>query len=159
MLSKILSYKCHVTNWGKAESITYIVHKLRKSPVMYSFPDGFSAAGATANTISNIRWGTDFLLKTVNNGQANSAIVYQVGNLSTDALLWQRPWDITESRPAFFLVPSDAGSDLLGPVVGALASAAIAIGEQEDKAYYTQLLSTAQQIYKLGSANSVGGPL
>ena len=98
-------------------------------------------------------------MKTVNNGAANSAIVYQVGNLSTTQPLWERPWDITGPRPAFFLSPGDAGSDLLGPVVGALASAAIAITEEADSEYYNQLLSTAQQIYKLGSANSVGGPL
>ena len=124
-----------------------------------SFPSGFSAAGATEDTLANIQWGTDWLLKTVNNGSANSAIVYQVGNLTTEALLWQRPWDMTEARPSFALTPSDAGADLLGPIVGALASAAVAMGESSNPTYYKQLMSTAQSMYRLGSANSVSGPL
>jgi len=48
-------------------------------PCPRSFPSGFEAAGATADTVDNIRWGADYLLKTVNNGAANSDIVYQVG--------------------------------------------------------------------------------
>ena len=44
-----------------------------------SFPNGFKAAGATTDTLNNIRWGADYLLKTVNSGAANSQIVYQVG--------------------------------------------------------------------------------
>ena len=127
--------------------------------VVCSFPNGFGAANAVAETKANIRWGTDFLLKAVNNGANNSAIVYQVGNLTTEAQSWQRPWDITAARPSFYLAPGDAGADLLGPIVAGLASAAIAITKETDQAYYTQLLKTAQQIYALGAVNAKGGAL
>ena len=123
-----------------------------------SFPNGFKAAGATADTLSNIRWGTDYLLKTVNNGAANSRIVYQIGNLTIESQDWSRPWDITRARPAYSLDAASAGADLLGPIVGALASSAIAIGSS-DKAYQTTLLTAAQQVYLLTALNAKNGVL
>lgn len=123
-----------------------------------SFPSGFKAAGATADTLSNIRWGADYLLKTVNSGAANSRIVYQVGNLTIESQDWSRPWDITRARPAYSLDAASAGADLLGPVVGALASAAVAFGDS-DKAYQQTLLTAAQQVYLLTALNAKNGIL
>jgi hypothetical protein len=94
----------------------------------------------------------------VNNGAANSRIVYQVGNLTIESQDWSRPWDITRARPAYTLSPADAGADLLGPIVAGLASSAIAIGTT-DKVYQTTLLTAAQQVYALAATNAKNGLL
>lgn len=87
----------------------------------------------------------------------NADIVYQLGNLTIESQNWDRPWDITRDRPYYALTQSAAGADLLGPIVGALASSAIAIGKSTDEAYYTQLLTAAQQVYKVAAVNAKGG--
>lgn len=124
-----------------------------------SFPDGFKTAGATQATLNNIRWGTDYLLKTVDNGAVNADVVYQMGNLTIESQNWDRPWDITRDRPYYALTQSAAGADLLGPIAGALAASAIAITKEADEAYYNQLLTAAQQVYKVAAVNAKGGAL
>ena len=64
------------------------------------FPKGYAKAGTQQQTLDNIKWGADWLVKAVGastNGSSNSSgIVYQTGNLTTDqtvrlpsAGLWQ----------------------------------------------------------------------
>lgn len=124
-----------------------------------SFPNGFKASGSTQETLDNIRWGADYLLKTVDNGAVNADVVYQMGNLTVESQNWQRPWDITNDRPYYALTQAAAGADLLGPVVGALAASAIALGKEADEPYYNTLLSTAQQVYSVAAVNARGAPL
>ena len=52
------------------------------------FPKGYAKAGTTQQTLDNIKWGADWLVKAVGtstNGSSNSSgIIYQTGNLTTD---------------------------------------------------------------------------
>ena len=127
--------------------------------MLCSFPNGFSAAGATSATLNNIRWGSDYLLKTVDNGTVNADVVYQMGNLTIESQNWARPWDITSDRPYYALNQASAGADLQGAIVAALAASAIAITKEADSGYYNTLLSTAQQVYSLAAVNARSGPL
>lgn len=58
---------------------------------LLSFPDGYQKADATADTLSSIKWGADWLVKAIGqgtNGTSNSStIVYQLGNWTTDQLV------------------------------------------------------------------------
>lgn len=82
-----------------------------------------------------------------------------MGNLTIESQNWERPWDITHDRPYYALTQSAAGADLLGPIVGALASSAIAITKKADPDYYNTLMTAAQSMYKVAAVNAKGGPL
>ena len=70
----------------------------------------------------------------------------QVGNATEDILAWSRPEDITAPRP-FYYVPVALGtSDLLGQLVGALASTALVFKETTPTTYDT-LMSWALPLY------------
>ena len=75
----------------------------------------------------------------------------QVGNLTQDVAWWGRPEDMTAERnprPAYFAYTAEGASDLAGQLVGALASASLAIGahgrDAGDAAYAAQLLQQAR---------------
>ena len=77
----------------------------------------------------------------------------QVGNLTQDVAWWGRPEDMTAERnprPAYFAYTAEGASDLAGQLVGALASASLAIGahgrDPGDAAYAAQLLQQAREL-------------
>ena len=77
----------------------------------------------------------------------------QVGNLTQDVAWWGRPEDMTAERnprPAYFAYTAEGASDLAGQLVGALASASLAIGahgrDPADAAYAAQLLQQARAL-------------
>ena len=53
---------------------------------LLAFPEGYAKAGQTASALESVRWGTDYLLKTIRTGNIKQTvdtgytIVYQVGN-------------------------------------------------------------------------------
>ena len=65
------------------------------SSIVSRFPDGYSQAGQTNNTLNTIKWGSDYLLECVGSGANGSSIVYQMGNLTISEMNWQAPEDIT----------------------------------------------------------------
>ena len=65
---------------------------------LLAFPEGYTKAGATTETLSGIKWGADWLVQTMGegaNGTSNStSIVYQMGNWTTDQLV--SPYRLTK---------------------------------------------------------------
>ena len=86
-----------------------------------------------------------------------------MGNLTQDVAWWGRPEDMTAERhprPAYFAYTAEGASDLAGQLVGALASASLAIGshgrEAGDAAYAAQLLQQARGLYAAAAAHPGG---
>ena len=69
-----------------------------------------------------------------------------MGNLTADALVWDRPEDLSEPRP-YYLVNATGSSDLGGAIVGALASAAL-VFQASDPAYFRTLMAAALAVYE-----------
>ncbi|KAK9842280.1 hypothetical protein WJX81_004432 [Elliptochloris bilobata] len=121
---------------------------------MLAFPAGYAAANQTYAGQQSVRWGADYLLKTLianSTGGNVSSIVYQVGNYTIDQTYWGRPEDIPRTvsgyptRPAF-TAPASHASDLGGAIVAALAASSL-VFRSTDPGYSTTLLSAAFDLY------------
>ena len=75
------------------------------------------------------------------NGTSNtSEIVYQMGNYTTDQLVWTRPEDLdVADRPYYTVSGATGGSDLAGAMSGALAAAALAWRDTNYGTYQTYM--------------------
>ena len=83
-----------------------------------------------------------------------------MGNLTEDVQWWGRPEAMTAEanpRPAYFAYTAEGASDLAGQVVGALASASLAIGgygrAPGDAEYADRLLHSARGLYAAATAH------
>ncbi|CAL8466081.1 g5617 [Coccomyxa elongata] len=122
---------------------------------MLAFPGGYAKAGNIGAGLGNVRWGSDYLLKTFRPDTTTNKghfIVYQVGNLTQDIKYWGPPENMTATnmkRPAYIVRTADGASDLAGSMVGALASTAIAWQKYgNDSAYVDRLMKGAVALYK-----------
>ncbi|MEM6399522.1 MAG: glycoside hydrolase family 9 protein [Cyanobacteria bacterium P01_D01_bin.116] len=118
---------------------------------LIEYSEGYKKVGQFDNTLDNIRWGTDYLLKAYDDkGTATTSddvFWGQVGNGQTDHAYWGAPEDMAMSRPAFKVDAQNPGSDLTAESAAALASASIAF-RSTDKAYADKLLEKAKGLYK-----------
>ena len=71
----------------------------------------------------------------------------KVGNGNVDHGYWGRPEDMTMSRPAYKITPSNPGSDLAAETAAALAAASIAF-QKTDSSYASSLLQHAEELYE-----------
>ena len=63
-----------------------------------------------ANAQDMIKWGTDYFLKClITSGGVTQRFYGQVGDGNADHAYWGRPEEMTMSRPAFFLSPTNPG--------------------------------------------------
>ena len=67
-----------------------------------------------------------------------------MGDGTTDHYCWQRPEDMTTSRQAYRIDPSNPGSDLAGESAAAMAAASLAF-RHNNPSYANELLTHAQQ--------------
>lgn len=103
-----------------------------------------AAAGELSHAIDAVKWGTDYLIKA--HPQPN--VLYgEVGDGNTDHYCWQRPEDMTTSRAAYRVDPSNPGSDLAGETAAAMAAASI-VFRRYNGAYSDELLSHAYQLFE-----------
>lgn len=74
----------------------------------------------------------------------------QVGNLTEDRMHWERPEEITERRPTYYISTRNGTSDLVGQMVGAFVSSAL-VFQQTDPEYYDKLMTAAVDLYGAGT--------
>jgi endoglucanase len=94
--------------------------------------------------LSNLRWGTDFILK---QHVAPHVLYGQEGNGQTDHAWWGSAEVNPLARPSYKIDESCPGSDLAGESAAALASASIAF-KPTDPAYSSTLITHAKQLYE-----------
>ncbi|KAA8520941.1 hypothetical protein F0562_011614 [Nyssa sinensis] len=70
-----------------------------------------------------------------------------VGDGNTDHYCWQRPEDMTTSRQAYRIDPSNPGSDLAGETAAAMAAASL-VFRHGNPSYANELLTHAQQLFE-----------
>ncbi len=115
------------------------------------FGQGYSTAGATADALDALRWGTDFL---VASRTSDTETVAQIGDPSVSHSFWlpAEQADRAEgARPAYKVSPTVPGSDVQGGMAGALAAASIVFSD-EDAVYARHLLANARELYALAKA-------
>ncbi|MEM7553065.1 MAG: glycoside hydrolase family 9 protein [Cyanobacteria bacterium P01_A01_bin.84] len=114
------------------------------------YRDGYKKVGQLDETLDNIKWGTDYLLKAYDDkGTATTkddVFWGQVGDGKADHDFWGAPEDMKMARPSFKITAKNPGSDLAGESAAALASASI-VFRPTNKAYADKLLNKAKQLY------------
>ncbi len=115
------------------------------------YRDGYIKVAQLDETLANIKWGTDYILKAYDDQGTitteDDIFWGQVGDGQTDHSFWGAPEDMTMGRPAFKVDAQNPGSDLTGESAAALASASIVFRGNDD-AYADILLEKAKQLYE-----------
>ncbi|KAI8474345.1 MAG: endo-beta-1,4-glucanase [Monoraphidium minutum] len=114
---------------------------------LIEFPKGVADAGQTGHAYQALRWGSDYLLKSV---LGNDRIVGQVGEGKADHNFWRRAEDVKETRKASVCDPSKPGSDVAGAMAGALAATAVAF-KGRDAGYAAQCTAKAKTLYNFAN--------
>jgi endoglucanase len=103
----------------------------------------YQNAGQLNALLSNLRWGTDYLIK----AHPSANVLYgQVGTGGTDHGWWGPAEVNPTNRPAFKIDSSCGGSDLAGESAAAMAASSIAF-RSTDAAYADTLVTHAKQLY------------
>lgn len=103
-----------------------------------------AANGELGHAIDAVKWGTDYLIK----AHPEPFVLYgEVGDGNTDHFCWQRPEDMTTSRAAYKIDRNNPGSDLAGETAAAMAAASL-VFRRYDRAYSSELLTHAQQLFE-----------
>ncbi|KAF7810835.1 endoglucanase 24-like [Senna tora] len=96
------------------------------------------------NSLAAIRWGTDYLLKTVSQPDR---IFVQVGDPSIDHNCWERPEDMDTARTVYAIDAPNPASDVAGETAAALAASSIAF-RSWDPGYSETLLRNAIKAFQ-----------
>jgi len=103
-----------------------------------------AASGELSHAMDAVKWGTDYLIK----AHPQPYVLYgEVGDGNTDHYCWQRPEDMTTSRQAYKIDPSNPGSDLAGETAAAMAAASI-VFRRFNPSYSNELLTHAHQLFE-----------
>ncbi|HEX6469909.1 MAG TPA: glycoside hydrolase family 9 protein [Streptosporangiaceae bacterium] len=103
----------------------------------------YQNSGQLPFLLSNLRWGTDYLIK----AHPSANVLYgQVGTGGTDHAWWGPAEVNPTARPAFKIDSSCGGSDLAGETAAAMAAASIAF-RPTDASYADTLVTHAKQLY------------
>ncbi|XAR70183.1 Cellulase [Bertholletia excelsa] len=103
-----------------------------------------AASGELGHAMDAIKWGTDYFIK----AHPQPDVLYgEVGDGNSDHYCWQRPEDMSTSRLAYKLDPSNPGSDLAGETAAAMAAASI-VFRHSNPSYANELLTHAQQLFE-----------
>ncbi|MFD1148858.1 glycoside hydrolase family 9 protein [Saccharothrix hoggarensis] len=105
--------------------------------------DAYEASGQLRHLMSNLKWGTDWIIK----AHPSPNVVYgQVGVGDDDHKWWGAAEVMQMPRPAYKVDASCPGSDLAGEYAAAMASSSM-VFKQTDPAYAATLLTHAKQLY------------
>jgi hypothetical protein len=74
----------------------------------------------------------------------------QVGDIDSEMLLWYRPEDAVQPRPAYAVDLTTGGADLAGSVAAGLAASAVVFQAAGDAEYAKKLTDAAVQVYGFG---------
>ncbi|KAK2966511.1 hypothetical protein RJ640_019040 [Escallonia rubra] len=103
-----------------------------------------ASSGELRHAMDAVKWGTDYFIK----AHPEPHVLYgEVGDGNTDHFCWQRPEDMTTSRQAYKIDPSNPGSDLAGETAAAMAAASI-VFRRFNPSYANELLNHAYQLFE-----------
>ncbi|GMQ05712.1 hypothetical protein CsSME_00050628 [Camellia sinensis var. sinensis] len=103
-----------------------------------------AASGELSHAMDAVKWGTDYLIK----AHPQPHVLYgEVGDGDTDHYCWQRPEEMTTSRQAYKIDPSNPGSDLAGETAAAMAAASL-VFRHSNPSYANELLTHSQQLFE-----------
>jgi endoglucanase len=105
--------------------------------------DAYARSGQLPFLLSNLRWGTDYLIKA---HPAPHVLYGQVGNGGTDHAWWGPAEVMPMARPAYKIDDSCGGADLAGESAAALAAASL-VFRPSDASYADTLVTHARQLY------------
>jgi endoglucanase len=112
--------------------------------------DAYQASGQLEHLSQNIKWATDYLLKSFANDQPGSYVLYgQVGNGDLDHKWWG-PLEVvhyTMERPAYKIDTTCPGTDLAAETSAALASSSILFRNKGDLEYANLLVQKAEALF------------
>jgi endoglucanase len=112
--------------------------------------DAYQAAGQLEHLSQNIKWATDYLLKSFANDQPGSYVLYgQVGNGELDHKWWG-PLEVVHyemERPAYKIDTICPGTDLAAETAAALASSSILFRRNGNPQYANLLVQKAEALY------------
>jgi chitodextrinase len=110
---------------------------------MVDAPEGYTGSGQGQFLLSNLRWGTDYLIKA--HPSANK-LVAEVGDPNLDHQLWAAAEVQSYPRQTYFVDSSCGGSDVAASTAAAFASAAM-VFRASDPTYANTLITHARQLY------------
>jgi hypothetical protein len=124
---------------------------------MYEFKDAFVATGTWEHALEEMRWFTDYFLRSAFFDASGNIIAfnYQVGDGSVDHAYWGPPELQSEKlypRPAYFATPDNPASDQTASHAAALAIMAMLVSDT-DAAYSKRCLDTAEALYDFSLKN------
>ncbi|KAK9837911.1 hypothetical protein WJX74_007544 [Apatococcus lobatus] len=126
---------------------------------LLAFPTSFNKT-TLMEAKSSVRWSTEYLTHSFHPEQDSDRsplrIAYQVGNLTEDLNMWERPENIDVGRPVYSISTADGASDLAGQMSAAFAAAAI-VFQQDDSGYSGLLRNRSITLYE--AANRTKGSL
>ncbi|RZC66544.1 hypothetical protein C5167_010233 [Papaver somniferum] len=96
------------------------------------------------NALVAIRWGTDYLLKTISHP---NKIFVQVGDPIADHNCWERPEDMDTARTVYSVEAPQTASDVAGETAAALAAASMAF-RSSDPGYSETLLRNSVKAFE-----------
>ena len=112
--------------------------------------DAYQSSGQLEHLSQNIRWATDYLLKSFANDKPGEYVLYgQVGNGEQDHNWWGSVEVVhyKMERPAYKIDTSCPGTDLAAETAAALASSSILFRNQGDLQYADKLVQQAEKLY------------
>jgi endoglucanase len=116
---------------------------------LYEFKDSFDATGNTTKMLQQLKYFTDYFLKSHPNP---TTFYYQIGEGNADHTYWGAPELQTGDRPSLYKADSSsAASDILGETTAALALMYLNY-KNIDSAYATKCLNAAKELYALGKS-------
>ncbi|XP_006812419.2 endoglucanase F-like [Saccoglossus kowalevskii] len=105
------------------------------------FEDAYIDAGEDKNTRDLLKWNCDYFIKC---HPSPDVFYYQVGNPSIDHSQWNRPENISSTRPSYRI--EDSGADVAGETAAALAGCA-KVFEHFDTNYASECEHKAKSLF------------
>jgi hypothetical protein len=124
---------------------------------MYEFPQGFTATGTWNHAMDEMKWFTDYFLRSTFLGSGGQvvAFAYQVGSGSVDHSYWG-PSELESStqypRPAWLATTSTPAADMTASAAAALAVESV-LTKSSNASYSAQCLKYAEALYSFSVAN------
>lgn len=107
------------------------------------YGDQMDAVNQLTPAQDSLKWITDFL---INAHISDNVLIVQVGDPEKDHKCWDRPEDMTETRPLTQVNASFPGSDVAAETAAAMASASL-VFRTSNPTYSSTLLRHAKQLF------------
>jgi len=113
------------------------------------YRQAYTSSGQLQALLSNLRWGTDWLIRA---HPAPHVLYGQVGTGGSDHGWWGPAEVLPTPRPSFRIDDACPGADLAGEAAAAMAASSVAF-RPTDSAYADTLVTHARQLYEFAEAH------